>query len=55
MITLKYRLVGNTSNPVLTKTFPHRLACDMWVKAQGNILVIEIQSEGRETFKQIFG
>jgi hypothetical protein len=55
MVTLKYRLVGNVNNPVIEKSFKTRAECDAWVKAQGNVLVLEIESSGAAAFNRIFG
>lgn len=55
MVTLKYRLVGNTSNPVLSKEFKTRNEAMAWAKAQGNVLVLEIESTGTAALSRIFG
>lgn len=55
MVKLEYRLVGNVNNPVLTKEFKTHTECDSWVKAQGNILVVAIESSGAQALNRIFG
>lgn len=55
MIKLEYRLIGSISNPVLTKEFNTRADCDAWVKAQGNVLVVSIESSGAAALGRIFG
>lgn len=55
MVTLKYRLVGDVKNPVFSKEFNSRVEATLWAKAQGNILIVEIESSGAAAFNHIFG
>jgi hypothetical protein len=55
MVTLKYRLVGSVSNPVISKEFATRPEALQWAKAQGNILILEIESTGAAALSSLFG
>ncbi len=55
MVTLKYRLVGDANNPVLSKEFKTRDEAMQWAKAQGNILIVEVESTGAAALNRIFG
>jgi hypothetical protein len=55
MVTVNYRLIGDVSNPTLTKTFNNRAEADAWIKAQVNILVLEVESSGAAAMNRIFG
>jgi hypothetical protein len=56
MVTLEYRLIGNVNNPVLVKQgFPTREAAIAWAKAQGNVLILVIESTGEASMRRIFG
>jgi hypothetical protein len=55
MVTVKYRLIGSINNAIHSKEFKTRAECDAWIKAQGNILVLEVESSGAAAFNRIFG
>lgn len=55
MVTLKYRLVGSKTNLVLEKSFNTRAEAMSWAKAQGNILILEIESTGASALSRIYG
>jgi hypothetical protein len=54
MITVTYRLIGSVSNPSFDKSFDNRNDADSWIKAQGNILVLSIESSGAAAMNRIF-
>jgi hypothetical protein len=54
MCILKYRLIGDVSNPVLTKEFESRDAMREWVKACGNIMILTVTESCAPAMARVF-
>lgn len=55
MVTVTYRLVGDVNNPTLRKEFKTSEEVLIWAKAQGNILILEVESTSVVAMKRLFG